>query len=72
VWRFGYVDGLRVKVRPDWKRQIAQQVSAVSEQCALVIGGIVLVNSTEIVLRQNFLLIRLIVSLVSNNASAAP
>jgi len=26
VWKFGQVDGLRVKVRPGWKRQIAQQV----------------------------------------------
>jgi hypothetical protein len=26
VWKIGQVDGLRVKVRPGWKRQIAQQV----------------------------------------------
>ena len=26
VWKFGYVDGLRIKVRPAWKLQIAQQV----------------------------------------------
>jgi len=25
VWRFGYVDGLRVHVRPGWDRQIAQR-----------------------------------------------
>jgi len=43
-WKFGYVDGLRVKVRPGWKRQIAQQVGAVSEQCALVSGGKALID----------------------------
>jgi hypothetical protein len=26
VWKFGHIDGLRVKVRPGWKRRIAQQV----------------------------------------------
>jgi len=44
VWKFGHVDGLRVKVRPGWKRQDAQQVGAVSEQSALVFGGNVLVD----------------------------
>ena len=44
MWKFGYVDGLRVKVRPAWKRQVAQQVGAVSEQCALVFGGKALVD----------------------------
>jgi len=29
VWKFGHVDGLRVKVRPGWKRQIARQVGTV-------------------------------------------
>jgi len=44
VWKFGHVEGLREKVRPSWKRQIAQQVSAVSEQCAVVFGGKALVD----------------------------
>ena len=44
VWKLGRVDGLRVKVHPAWKRQIAQQVGAVSEQCALVFGGKALVD----------------------------
>ena len=39
MWKFGLVDGLRVKVRPAWKRQIVQQVGAVSEQCALLVFG---------------------------------
>ncbi|MFC2054502.1 hypothetical protein ACFLV7_09450 [Chloroflexota bacterium] len=42
--KFGQVDGLRVKVRPGWKRQIAQQVGVLSEQCVLVFGGKALVN----------------------------
>jgi len=44
VGEFGHVDGLRVKVRPGWKRQIAHQVGAVSEQCALVFGCKALVD----------------------------
>ena len=47
VWKFGHVDGLREKVRPGWKRQIAQQVGAVSEQCAVVFGGKGLVDLGE-------------------------
>jgi len=44
VWKFGHVGGLGVKVRPAWKRQIAQQVGAVSEQCVFVFGGKSLVD----------------------------
>jgi len=44
VWKIGHVDGLRVKVRPGWKRQIAKQVGALSEPCALVFGGKALVD----------------------------
>jgi len=44
VWKFGYVDGLRVKVRPGWKRKDTQQVGKVSKQCALLFGGKSLVD----------------------------
>ena len=47
--KFGYVDGLCVKVRTAWKRQIVQQVGAVSEQCALVFGGKALVDWAMVV-----------------------
>ena len=44
MWKFGHFDDLRVKARPVWKRQIAQQFGAVSEQCALVSGGKALID----------------------------
>jgi len=44
VWKFGQVDGLRVKVIPDWKRQFSQQVGSLGEKWAFVSGGKALVD----------------------------